>query len=515
MAYPNRIGTSFGISANGATSLTMSYPAGSVSGDFLVMQAHFTRSATGTSTTIPVTNLTGGATWHLIAQQNDTSANGVYYGYYWTFRGSETSVTMTATTSSSMRSYVADIVAYTGNTVDSTTPVGTYQATYQLSGAGAITTPTVTTPADLCEILLFNSWLVSGNISLTSTWTAPATQVNQNTSYNAAANITYTHSAAYDQKPTSGTTATYTVTPNQTPSQKIVAAIPIRFSGLQPVSDALAAVDDAFVALGVSDAITTADTSSVDANIPVAEAITATEGNATLTTLVAESVSAADSAVVVLALIDAATWVDTATLTISTPKSGTDAAAWVEVALISSPVSTTDAIGAADSSTIRVLAPEVVGAADNAYVSSTVAVTDSATATDSAVLVPQVTETASFVDSALIVVQSMEFAAFTDIISATTASLFDTDAFTAAESTLLLVYSADTTTTTESALVANPLPVADSVAAVELAVLIVRVTDEFQTADPAFNYGDGLRIKGDRIYRVASEMRVFAVPQES
>ncbi len=165
--------------------------------------------------------------------RDDSAGNGVHFGFFYCIhgyciRGVETSVTVTATSTSSLRPIVVSIQAYRSGSFDPVLPVGDAGNTYALGAAtGGLTSPSVSPIADKSEVLLFSAWAISGNTALTTTWSSPATELTDNRTYVSAASISWNHSIAYEQRNSAGGSLAYTATPSASVFQKIVAAIVI------------------------------------------------------------------------------------------------------------------------------------------------------------------------------------------------------------------------------------------------------------------------------------------------
>lgn len=199
-------GDVFSVSAQNATSQTVSYPSGSANGDLLVMQTRVNRSVTGAITL----TLSGGATWNLIYNQDDNT-NGVTIMYYWCIRGSETSVTLTPSSTASIINFATTLVAYNGSTVDNTNPIGFHNGQFMHNGKVSYMASALTTTVNNCEILCMATGITTASASVT--WTN-ATEVSDG-STNGGTQF-YNSSIATATQATAGTTSTFTLTGSTT-----------------------------------------------------------------------------------------------------------------------------------------------------------------------------------------------------------------------------------------------------------------------------------------------------------
>lgn len=218
----------FDASPSAPTSFTISYPSGSASGDLLVIQAHISKSAAA-AVALTSASMTGGGEWNLIQQRDDSATNGVYMAYFWCVRGSETSVTITPSPTTSIRSIIATIVAYDGDTIDRGMPIGEYSNGYLLtSNTTGIAAPALATVLNDTEILLFSTASNTTDTALTTSWANADAEIIDSREWVSAQTSNYNHTAAYDARPTAGATTTYTATPSTTAAGKVAAAMVIR-----------------------------------------------------------------------------------------------------------------------------------------------------------------------------------------------------------------------------------------------------------------------------------------------
>lgn len=160
--------------------ITVTYPASSRPGDYLLLEARFIRLVDGAYT---VATPSG---WTLVQSQNASGVSdsnaALLYGR---FRGAETSVTVTASTSDQMFA-TGTIQAYRGVNA---TPVNASASAYSNASSTSNNTPTVTTTVPNCALALFASGYRSGSqTAYTYAWTAPATERQDVTAAQSGAN---------------------------------------------------------------------------------------------------------------------------------------------------------------------------------------------------------------------------------------------------------------------------------------------------------------------------------------
>ena len=237
LAFPSRTTTNGTTSTTASTTMTgsVAYPTGSVSGSLLIMQVSFDKLTAGVFAA-PGSIFTGGGDWNLFMAADDTTASGVFIGYYWCIRGSETSVGITVTpTTGTMRVKSASIASYQPGTFDPIQPVNVAASNYTYLVAVTTTPTKVTTPAiitetDYSEVLLMCAWAINSNATtLATTWDSPATEIMDSRSYVSTSSPAemHAHSIAYHQQATAGSSQTYSATPNVNVYRRIVAAIVI------------------------------------------------------------------------------------------------------------------------------------------------------------------------------------------------------------------------------------------------------------------------------------------------
>jgi hypothetical protein len=180
--------------ASASANLVINYPAGSQSGDLLVMSATFRRAATGTFT---IATPSG---WTLLQTQDNSSAAANMTATFWRIRGAETSVTVTASTATSTYA-LGQMHAFRG-----ATKVNAIQVGYDTTAGTAAGTPAVTaTAAPVAILLMTTSYNNSANAAYTHTWGGTATE-RVDTGASWSAGLTYcAMSAATDTQTATGT----------------------------------------------------------------------------------------------------------------------------------------------------------------------------------------------------------------------------------------------------------------------------------------------------------------------
>lgn len=158
---PSYVDVSQAAQNSASASVTVNYPAGSASGDLIVVFAGFQRVPTsGTQT------LSAPAGWTEVAEQ--ANSVGQVAAVYWKVRGAETSVTITCNNASSEYG-TAICHAYRG--FNATSPINAVTITLDnsVNVTTARTMPQVTTTVDNCAVSYFyNSDRTTG--STTATW---------------------------------------------------------------------------------------------------------------------------------------------------------------------------------------------------------------------------------------------------------------------------------------------------------------------------------------------------------
>lgn len=206
------------------TTVTCSYPAGSASGDLLVMYAGFQRTASGAFT---IATPSG---WNLLDTDIRVAGTNYMGGVtFWRFRGAETSVSVVASIGTSTFGTV-QIHAYRG-AIDQTNPVEASTIGYSgtTSSSAARTFSAVTTTVDDCAV----SYLMVIEKTLTGTLTFGGGPANGSTAaervdaYSGTTGDLLFGSATAAQL-TAGSTGSVTVTPSATSNETFLATVAIR-----------------------------------------------------------------------------------------------------------------------------------------------------------------------------------------------------------------------------------------------------------------------------------------------
>lgn len=223
MAYPTYLGAACDIGAGADyTDINVDYPASS-SGDLLIMMVHGARTSSG----LPDDYTFNGASWNFIMEHTDSATGALRYSYYWRFRGAETSVQIDSG-NPTFNHMSGCIVAYAGASVDPTTPVGTGGLTYNVSSStGGLVTPSVVTQGADAHVLCFSFAIrnaTSGTV--TTTWGGATERFDQQL-VGSSPTRRYPYSVATAERPTAGTTSTYSASWSAASAGRVVAAIPV------------------------------------------------------------------------------------------------------------------------------------------------------------------------------------------------------------------------------------------------------------------------------------------------
>ena len=214
-AYPVRVptnGTAHGMRGNTNGAYTVNYPAGSVSGDLIILYVTAYRN-NATAATLPPDG-----TWNTKYVDN-ALASGNYAACYWRFRGAETSVTITPSsnigTAGQLWSIEVQMQAYQAASVDATNPVPLHSFYSEPASGTTITTPATITTGPYVELLGFFSAVRGGSTAaFTTTWGAgPAELTDLGGSMVSPTNYMGI-STAYAGILTAGSSGTTTVTPS-------------------------------------------------------------------------------------------------------------------------------------------------------------------------------------------------------------------------------------------------------------------------------------------------------------
>lgn len=202
-------------SINSASSdITCAYPSGSVSGNFLLLFAGYQRVPTSGTQTI---NTPSG--WTQITTFNN--AVGQVASLFWRLRGAETSVTVSASSGTSMYG-TAQIHAYSNVNAS---PINTYATALNslVNSTNARTMPSLTTSTNNCYLSYFYN--ADNAFSATSTWTN-ATELVDGYS---GSNGRLMYGSANLLLPTAGTVNNVSWTPSSgTTSESLLAAVAIQ-----------------------------------------------------------------------------------------------------------------------------------------------------------------------------------------------------------------------------------------------------------------------------------------------
>jgi epidermal growth factor receptor substrate 15 len=531
VAAPTFIAASSAGTNTASATVTCNYPAGSASGDLLVMMAGFQRSPS--SATAFSLNTPSG--WTLLDSQNNSrnatfGEYGQYSATYYRFRGAETSVSVVATDASAMYGVVM-IHAYTGSTVDATNPISVSAIQQQNSPTGSAVArpcPSVTTPTVDNAINCFAAIasLASGK---TFSW-GITKRTDAYTGLNADLYLT----SATTTAASAGATGVFNITPS---------------SGIDELHTATVAVQPPQQAtVNGTDTASASDSASVIATTSTAtDSGTGTEVAAITTTATADTGSGADTASVIAVsppATDSGTGTDTAVA--NAVVFATDTANAVDTAFVKNTVLVSDSASAIDTAQITVQGTEsgtsidtatgigfdtgtgvdtarviINGAVDSALASETAFVSNTALpAPDTATAVEQ---------PATITTKAADTAIATESVS-TTANVPATDSATATESAKVIIQGAvDTGNAVDTVkIVANA---SDSAVAVDIATIIVTVfgvdtgvaadiaavivsgSDGGTAVDDAFKFVSG-QILASRVTRIAQELRIVLVERE-
>jgi hypothetical protein len=472
VAVPTFIAASSAGTNAASASVTCNYPAGSASGDLLVMMVGFQRSTTSGSQII--TTPTG---WTLL--DNLSPGVGMVASTYYRFRGAETSVTTTCN-NATLEYGTCQIFAYTAATVDPTTPINVSSVSFDnksLSSASR-TMPALTTTQNDTALGFF--FYVDHTTSATSiTWTGATERVDAYTG--STGRLMY--SSATGSQPTAGAITQPTWVPASTCSEAIQFSVAVN-----PPLNATVVGDDP--GSGADTAVTTATTPGSDVGAG-AEAATQKVTATTDTGVGAETASVAAQ----LPGADTGSGAEAATSTASIP--GADTGSGTEAAVVAVAVSGADTMQGADTASVRIQAAgdtgsgvdTQVGFAQDSGVSAEAATirsadNDTATGTDTAFAsnTAVTADTGAGVDSAAVIVRPAG-----DTGSGTDSSVgFASDTGTGTEAATVKTAGADLaagvdTATSTNAATATP----DTGTAVDAANVRFNVGDTGSGADSA------------------------------
>lgn len=447
MAAPTFIAASSAGTNTASATVTCNYPAGSASGDLLVMMAGFQRSPSSAS----AYSLNTPSGWTLLNSQ-DNSRNATYGEYgqysatYYRFRGAETSVSVVATNSSNMFGVVM-IHAFDGSTVDPTTPISVSAIAQQNSPTGnnaARPCPSVTTPTSDNVINCFAS-IASLSSGRTFTW-----GITERTDAYTGLNADLYLTSATTTAASAGATGVFNITPSAGIDELHTATVAV-----QPPQE---------LDLPVTDSVASAETQQVVANVPTTDAISAASETATISMPGTDGITRSETAQVIAntPAADATQSVETQQVIANVP--ATDSTSVSESAYVINVASASDSAQAAESASV------------------TVNVTDTATFTETQAGIGQ--ETASFGENqAITVTVSDGISTSEDAFSATAAQ--GDDGVGTAEQASISIRGTDSVASAETQQVVANTPATDGVSVGENQRLIIHVTDSMSSTETA------------------------------
>jgi hypothetical protein len=175
----------------GSASITANYPAASNPGDYIIVVVQFLET---TTTAYTIATPTG---WTQIPNtfQTNVATDGISGVAFGAVRGSETSVTITASLGGLYSTAMA--FAFAGRTVNATNPVNIAGSSYTLAAGTTCGTPSVTTTVANCAVLCVSFSLVtSSSTSFTYTWTAPPVSQLSTVQHGSGSNAEFGDTAA-------------------------------------------------------------------------------------------------------------------------------------------------------------------------------------------------------------------------------------------------------------------------------------------------------------------------------
>lgn len=226
MAFPTRIGAQYnGVTAAG--SIVANYPAGTSSGDLIIIHVATSYAAIGQLSF----TLSDAANWTQITDMDVSARDGIRVSTYWRFRGAETSVTVTSSLGATNNRFIIALVgAYTAASVDSVAPVDLLA-----SGTAFVNGSTNTTSAALpvslnvpdSEVMYFGTSLKSGNTAYTWSWTG-ATELVDNWTGSVGLSLAMNGSVAWAQQASTGLLSGVSATLSTAALQRANSAIVVR-----------------------------------------------------------------------------------------------------------------------------------------------------------------------------------------------------------------------------------------------------------------------------------------------
>lgn len=475
--------------ANGLT-VSPNYPAGSASGDLLVMFVGIQRVPTsGTQ------NITTPSGWTQL--QYSSPGVGMVAGLYYRFRGAETSVTVSCTTSASGGQYLSAVIhAYTGD-VDPTNPINASNVNFSnvTNTTNPRTMPGITTTFNNCALGFFT--YVDKPTSGTMAWSG----ATEETDFYSGTLGRLLVSSASGSQPTAGAITAPTWSPSSNNANESI-NFSVAISPLQqldvPVTDSVAsaetqqvvanvpatdgistASETATISMPGTDGITRSETAQVIANVPATDAIQSAETQqvianvpATDSTSVSESAyvinvaSASDSAQTAESASVTVNVTDTATFTETQAGIGQETASFGEnqaiTVTVSDGISTTeeaysataaqgdDGVGSTEQASVSIRDTDSVGSAETQQVIANSPATDGVSVGENQRLIIHVTDSMSSTETAAVRITVADSVSSVDSASVIV-TVFATDGMSAAETTVEGVSDTDSATFTESA----------------------------------------------------------------
>lgn len=495
MAVPTFVAASSASTNSAGTTVTCNYPAGSASGDLLVMHAGFQRSPSS-STTFTLATPSG---WTLLNDEFTHSGTGVGMAAatYWRFRGAETSVSVVSSSSSAMFGTV-QIHAYSGD-IDQTTPIEASDIAYDSVNNGGNnatrTCPSVTTGVIDCAISLFMD-IEKTTSGGSTTW---STATEQTDGYSGTSGDLLFSSATATQ-PTAGATGTYGYVGSGICNQAHSSTIAIRPSQFAtkdgtdsvasaetqqvvanvPATDAISSASEAAsISMPGTDGITRSETAQVIANVPATDATQSAEtqqvianvpatdaGSFSESAYVINVASASDSAQTAESASVTVNVTDTATFTETQAGIGQETASFGEnqaiTVTVSDGISTAeeaysataaqgdDGVGSTEQASVSIRGTDSVGSAETQQVIANVPATDGVSVGENQRLIIHVTDSMSSTETAAVRITVADSVSSVDSASVIV-TVFATDGISAAETTVEGVSDTDSATFTESA----------------------------------------------------------------
>ena len=422
MAAPSFRATSSGASASLSVSVT--YPTGTVSGDYVLAWVYCGDFDLTPGGTITIPTPTG---WTLI--QDDTT--GVFRGaaVFGKFSAGESSDTFTftqpTTAAGNLPGIRVQLSSYSG--VDTVNPV--HVATKTAYSAGTSTTVvSPTSPTTVNDVMIARYACGSASTTRTVTWIASTAEIfDGSTDFtdNFAIQSGTTAVRATATSPGSTDTATFSSTGA---AHRIAMVV-----GLQPPQD---------LTVNGSDGGSLADTATVAASLPVTDGATGTDSASIKVAPTADTGTLSDSAsVAVSGASDGGSLSDTATVAAALPV--TDTGTFTENATVSIAFQVSDTGTLSDSASVGVAAADSGTLTDTATVTAAMPATDSGSLADTAqVALSPPADAGTLTDSASIAVQATDTGTFSDF-AVIAVGTFGTDGGTLTDDARVIVHASD------------------------------------------------------------------------